>query len=622
MVSEHQEIYSFLKKYPPFRTLPDDALQSLVGTVEVSYFRSGKQILALNQPINDLYVVRSGSVEVFQRNGELFNRMSEGGIFGQMGLLMKRQVRYPIKAIEDTLLYCIPADLFDEYCAQFDQFGDFFELLDSEVLRQAVSEQDKSNDFTTIKARTLLTREVVSVCQTTSILAAAQVMSKEGISSLLITSNSADDVVGILTDMDMRQRVVASGIDTSEDVGAVMSTDFVTIDHNAYVFEAMLTMLRDNLQHLPILNGRKALGVLSLSDIVRYESQSSLLLVKGIFAQQSIGDLAEYSQQLPSVFVRMVNEDANSHMIGSAMAVIGRSFKQRLLALAEEQLGPPPVPYCFLALGSMARDEQLIVTDQDNAIILDDRYSEADHGGYFEQLAGIVCNGLAACGYTLCSGDIMATNPQWRLTQSQWREQFSQWIEKPDPKALLNSSIFFDLDGVWGETTWAQELREYIAEQARKSPLFLASLARNALNRTPPLGFFKGFVMEQDGRHRNSINLKRRGTAPLSDVIRVHALAVGSTSLNSFERLEDIEATDLLPAGKAQELSDALEYISMVRIRYQARDLETAQEPDNNIEPASLSNFERRNLKEAFQVLDNAQSFLKFRYRANSAWKQ
>jgi CBS domain-containing protein len=288
-----------------------------------------------------------------------------------------------------------------------------------------------------------------------------------------------------------------------------------------------------------------------------------------------------------------------------------------LLELAEELLGEPPVPYCFVALGSMARDEQLIVTDQDNALILDDAYQSDLHQGYFEQLAEFVCDGLNECGYAHCSGGIMASNPEWRMTLAQWEECFSNWIDNPDPKALLNCSIFFDLDGVWGRVDWAEQLKSFIARRARRNNRFLASIARNALNRTPPLGFFKDFVMEKDGKHNNSINLKRRGSAPLGDVIRVHALAIGSRAQNSFERLDEVIEAGILPKGRGQDLRDSLEFISMVRIRHQAIDIESGNEPDNNIEPETLSDFERRHLKDAFQILSNAQNFLKYRYHSN-----
>jgi CBS domain-containing protein len=262
----------------------------------------------------------------------------------------------------------------------------------------------------------------------------------------------------------------------------------------------------------------------------------------------------------------------------------------------------------------MARDEQLIITDQDNALILDNRYDPKLHGEYFEALANFVSDGLSACGYTYCTGGIMATNPQWRKTMKEWDACFADWLDNPVPEALLNCSIFFDLEGVWGKIKWAEQLNFFVAKKASREPRFLSSLARNALSRTPPLGFFKNFVMEKDGEHRNSINLKRRGTAPIADLIRVHALAVGSQARNSFERLDDIIKAGILPEGRISDLRDALEFISMVRIRHQALDIGEQRPADNNIEPEHLTEFERRNLKDAFLVISNSQRFLKFRY--------
>lgn len=187
-------------------------------------------------------------------------------------------------------------------------------------------------------------------------------------------------------------------------------------------------------------------------------------------------------------------------------------------------------------------------------------------------------------------------------------------MERPTPQGLLHSSIFFDLEGVHGRTEWADGLRRHIAAKARQHPQFLASMARNALLRTPPLGFFKDFVLEEDGRHTAAINLKRRGTAPLTDLIRVHALATGSQALNSFARLEDVVRAQVLPPGRGPDLHDALEFIDTVRLRNQANDLKAGREPDNSLEPERLSDFERKRLRDAFTVLSHAQGFLKFRY--------
>ncbi|MGR7920281.1 DUF294 nucleotidyltransferase-like domain-containing protein [Zobellella denitrificans] len=622
MEVEQLEILGFIRRFAPFEGLPEETLARVAGQVEIAYYRAGSPILNYGDEVHDLYLVRSGAVEIYRRSGELYNRLSEGSLFGQMGLLMNNRVRLPARALEDTLLYCLPEALFHALCAEFESFADFVEV-DSSRLRQAVSRQEGANELMTSSVRELITREPVTISLSATVQEAAQRMTEEGVSSILVLDPAPRDdgalVAGILTDRDLRTRVLAAGLALQTPVAQVMSADPVALESGQFVFEAMLAMLRHNLHHLPVLHRGRPIGVIALSDLMRHESRNSLFVVRHIFRAQSLEELIGVAGEVKACFVRMVNEDANSRMIGSAMAVIGRSFKQRLLELAEAELGPPPVPYCFLALGSMARDEQLIVTDQDNALILDNRYDARAHGDYFAALAERVCDGLAACGYSYCKGGIMATNPRWRLTRRQWEQCFTDWIDNPSPQSLLDSSIFFDLDGVFGKTEWANQLNALIARRARQRPRFLASLARNALNRTPPLGFFKEFVMEQDGKHNNSINLKRRGTAPLADLIRVHALAVGSRAQNSFERLKDVIEAGILPKGRGPDLRDAMEFIAMVRIRHQALDLVAGREPDNNIEPEHLSDFERRNLKDAFQILSHAQKFLKFRYQPNRA---
>ena len=626
METEQIEIAQFFANHPPFDSLSEEVINNLAMQVEVAYYRADVDVLNFAETINDLYVIRSGAVETYRRTGELYNRLDEGGIFGHVGLLMNQRVRFPVKTIEDTLLYCIPAPVFREYMDKYEQFADYFETEHQSPLRKIISDQRAGNDLTSVKVKNLLARDLITVPMNTSVRDAAITMTDKAVSSLLVVDPCQDredgysfNLQGIITDRDLRERVLAKGLPMDTPVSAIISKDLITIDDSSYVFEAMLTMLRFNVHHLPVIQRDHPVGVLALSDIVQHESQSSILLVRSIFSQSTLDELGQLAQQQSAAFVRMVKEDANSHMIGSAMSVIGRSFKQRLLEMAETQLGHPPIPYCFLALGSMARDEQLIHTDQDNALILDDRYDESRHGAYFEQLAKFVSDGLAVCGYRYCDGAIMATNPMWRMTQSAWKARFNDWIENPRPEALLHSSIFFDLDGVWGQTHWARMLQKFVATKTQGNKKFLAYMARNALNRKPPLGFFKGFVLEKDGEHKNSINLKRRGTAPLTDVIRVHALGIGSTSVNSFKRLEDIMAAEILPQGKGRDLSDALEYISMVRIRHQAKQIEQGGVPDNNVHPEQLSSFERRNLKEAFQVVSNAQNFLKYRYNSNLA---
>jgi CBS domain-containing protein len=356
-----------------------------------------------------------------------------------------------------------------------------------------------------------------------------------------------------------------------------------------------------------------------VADLVRYESHGSVYLVGDIFRQTDVAGLAAMAPKIRQLFIQLVNEDANSHTIGAAVSRMGISISQRLLQLGEKELGPPPVPYCLLALGSMARDEMTLVTDQDNAFVLDDTFDTKLHDPYFKALAQFLSDGLDRCGYPYCTGDIMATNSQWRQPLSVWKACFSDWMDRPEPEALLHASIFFDLEGIYGETGLAGPLKQLILKKAPENSRFLACLARNALLRKPPLGFFRKFVLEHDGKHRKTFNLKRRGSAPISDLARVHALACGAVPVNTRERLLQVKETSLLAEGVGDDLLDALELICMVRIRHQARQAESGGEVDNNVIPESLSSFERNHLKDAFQIVSQAQSFLKFRYNVSPA---
>ncbi len=616
MQAELIDIRNHMAQFPPFDEMPEELLDRIVASIEVVYFRAGTNILRFGEQNTWLFYVRSGAVEIFRRSGELYNRVGEGEIFGQFGLLMNKKVRFPARALEDTLLYKIPDTTFQYLWEHDDNFADFVEIEDRSRLRSALSRREKSNELMTSKVSRLIARPPVSAPCTVRLQEAARIMTDEGVSALLLMDEQSGRLRGIITDRDLRTRAVTEALPSETPISDIMTEGLITIRADDYIFEAMLTMLHNNVHHLPVLDGDEVRGVIALSDIVKYESQSSLYLVSNIYRQPDVKGLKRIARDVPDTFVRMVNEDANSHMIGSAMAGIGRSFTQRLLELGEEKLGPPPVPYCFMALGSMARDEQLVVTDQDNAMILDDSFVPEEHDGYFLALAQFVSDGLAECGYKYCTGEIMATNPKWRQPLRVWKQYFTDWIENPKAEALLNSNIFFDLDGIYGQNEFAEALKTLVAEKASHSQRFLTLMARNALNRTPPLGFFRTFVLEEDGQHRKSFNLKRRGTAPLSDLIRVHALACGSRAQNSFERLNAIGKTKLLLDDDLGNLRDALEFISIVRIRHQALAIEAGRTPDNNVHPEDLSPFERSHLKDAFQVVSNAQKFLRFRYNA------
>ena len=627
MEAELLEIRQHLGRFPPFDRIPDDLLDSVVGQIEVAYFRAGSDILRLDQPVHHLGYVRSGAVEIYSRSGKLYDRLGEGSIFGYFSLARGRRARSSAKAIEDSLIYFIPEDSFKALCKADSGFADFVEL-GRPRLEAAVEDQRKNNQMMVTRIRKLVTHPPVRIESTASVQqAAARITDAHASAALIVDRSPADSrftytdpqgepwrVLGIITDSDFRARIVARGLAPETPVIQVTGNRFISIQSDQSVQEAILCMLRNGVHHLPVMHRSQPLGIVHLSSIIRYETKSSVYLVDSIFSQTDIDGLAALMPEVRSAFIRMVEDDANSHMIGSLLSTIGRSLTRRILELAEQELGPPPVPYCFMVMGSMARDEQSIVSDQDNALVLSDEFDPERHDAYFMALARYASDGLAACGYTYCKGDIMATNRRWRQPLSVWQAYFRRWIDEPTPEALLHSSVFFDLDGVYGESRFVETLQDLIAEKAPSNALFLAAMARNALGRTPPLGFFRGFVMEKDGQQNNTINLKRRGLAPMTDLIRVHALACGSRAQNSFARLDDVGRSQLLGPGVEGKLRAAMEFLAVSRCRHQAVDLEQGRPPDNKVFPDNVPDAERHNLRDAFQVLSNAQKFLEFRY--------
>lgn len=610
---ELSEILDTLCEYAPFADLKDEPiLQEMVKDIEIQYLRAGQWAIAPEERNETLFFIRSGAVESKGREGKLLRRMHEGDIFGSSSLLRGGKSSQTMRALEDTLLYRIPARWFIQFYTDFDAFSDFFEVSREVRLKTAMDSQSSDLSLMTCPIHSLLRRQPIMADISVDIMTAANIMSEERVSSLMITEN--DLLVGILTDRDLRNRVVAKGLAFDTGVSSVMTRDPISVDAGDFASEAVLKMMSSNIHHLPVLKKDRPIGVISTGDLVQRESHGSIYVISDIYKQEDVEGLVSISKKMTHTFTQLVNADANTQMIGNAMSHIGVAFVKRLLQLGERQLGPAPVPYCFLALGSQAREEQTISTDQDNAMILSDRYNEAEHGDYFRELSEYVCNNLDKCGYPLCTGDIMAMNPKWRMTLSQWKAQFSEWILKHKAEALLHLSIFFDLRGIYGDKIFAAQLNRHIREQAQSHKSFLSALARNANQRTPPLGFFRQFVLDDEGKQSRTFNLKGRGIAPICDLVRVHALALGSSKLNTFERLEDIEEAGIMPDGRARDLILALEMIGMVRIKNQKSQIENGEEPDNKVDPETLSAFEKRHLRDAFNIVARQQEFLKYRY--------
>ena len=275
----------------------------------------------------------------------------------------------------------------------------------------------------------------------------------------------------------------------------------------------------------------------------------------------------------------------------------------------------PPVDYVWVAAGSQARNEQTAKSDQDNCLVLDNRYDPAQHGAYFKELARFVCDGLDACGYIYCPGEMMAMTDQWRQPQRVWADYFARWTSTPDPKALMLTCVFFDLRAVHGQSALLDDLRRDVLQRTQGNSLFLAHMVGNALQHQPPLGLFKGIATIRSGEHKGTVDLKHTGVVPIVDLARVYALAGGDNAVNTHDRLVGAAAGGAISEQSARDLRDALEFLAFTRIQHQARQITAGDKPDNYLRLDDLSNFERTQLKDAFTVVQSLQNVLSHRYR-------
>jgi CBS domain-containing protein len=472
---------------------------------------------------------------------------------------------------------------------------------------------DPALNLMTTPVRALIKRPPITLPPHTSIREAAQVMSDKRVSSVLIVEQ--DLLFGLITDRDLRNRVIAAGMDTGRPIADIATLAPMSIDVKNPAFDALLLMARHNIHHVPVLDGQRIAGMITATDLTEQHSTSAVYLAGDIYKQTTVEGLQAVAAKVKRLQQSLAAAEASAYSTGHIVTAITDAITSRLLHLGEARLGPAPVDYVWVAAGSQARNEQTAKSDQDNCMVLDDAYDEAQHGDYFKALATFVCDGLDACGYVHCPGEMMAMTGQWRQPRQQWAEYFARWTGQPEPKALMLTCVFFDLRAIHGSHALLDGLRHDVLQRTKGNSLFLAHMVGNALQHQPPLGMFKGISTIRSGEHKGTIDLKHTGVVPIVDLARVYALAGGDSAVNTHDRLLGAAAGGAISEQSARDLREALEFLAFLRIQHQARQISAGQPPDNYLDPSTLSNFERTQLKDAFNVVASLQNVLGQRYR-------
>ncbi len=612
-----EEIAAFLQNYPPFDRLPPAALNEIVAAIQIEYFPSGQVVLVHGgEPARFLYIVRKGTAEMFRDEEgsiRIIDSLEPGEAFGYASLIRGAAPIVGVRTTSEVLAYLIPAVTFQRLRIAHPAFADYFAASAMARLDLAMRNRQSKADPTLFQTsmRELVRRELIAIRPDATVAEAARMMRERRVSSLLVDLppfGMLDRTTGIITDRDMRNRVLAMDLSGDTPVSLVMSAPAFTCSADSLAFEGLLMMLERGIHHLPIADGGRIIGIVTNTDILRRQSRSPLFLTRQIEFSANLADMRQYTDQVTVAVASLVADGAQASDVGRVVAVAHDTLHRRLLRSIEAELGPPPVPYAWLVLGSEGRLEQTLRTDQDNALVYADNAPPAAEA-YFGALARKMVERLVVCGFPRCPGEIMAVNPKWRQPLAIWQSYFTRWIDIPDEESLLRSAIFFDFRQVYGKLDAEAGLRPTIL-RAHNNRLFLARLARAALRTPAPLTFLRGVALDHD-----RLDLKLRGTTLVVDLARLFALEAGRSETSTRARLRSSWPEASLSEGEAEGLMHAFELLSLLRLRHQLTQLDRGESLTNHVFFPALSVVERRELKESLQLIARIQRGLGAAYQ-------
>jgi CBS domain-containing protein len=620
----------FLSGVDPFTFLPEEEIERAAESLSYVSFPKGTVLFVQGKTrVGYLYILQKGAAErYYEKSGEktMLGLLSEGDIFGGISMLVNEGVSVrTMEVVEDSTFCLLPCQVFFDICNTHSSFSDYFSdtfgkrMLSrsyAAIIAKTLQPKEDSLQFFNQPLSQIYSRNPVFCDADESIRDAATTMTRQKSSYAFIRSSDPDQV-GIVTEKDFSRKVIARGYPINQPVGSIMSAPLRTISEKALVFEGMMTMMEEDFQHVGVVDmNENIIGMLSTKDILTNQGQSPLFLLREIQIASSMDKIIEKHRQLAGLVRSLIHNGATAKNVTRFITTVSDTILNKLMSMTLDEMGPPPVPFVFMIMGSEGRQEQTLKTDQDNAIIYQDPQPNAADwvDRYFRKFGDIACTLLNQAGYDFCTGDVMAKNPKWCQSLSQWKDYFSDWIHAAEAEDLLQASIFFDFRCGFGEASLIIELRQHLFDALDGWSGFFRHMTENALNFKPPLGFFRNFVVESKGRHRNSFDIKSAMT-PIVDFARVYALKNRIDETNTLERLDQLRIKKIISLQEYEELEKAYSFLMQLRfVRQITAVMDDNKKPDNYINPKKLTHIEQTMLKEIFKRVEKFQSKMNFEF--------
>ena len=594
MTAMAKQVEDFLNTSAPFDVLDKEQKLELVKHTELIYL-TADNVGDLQKGRASLFLIQNGQFSVQDSDAPL-RHLSEGDYFGYTNIMEKRNFSLSISVDSPGLVYCFEASavipLFE-----LPAIRNFFDGLRNNALQNhAISD---SNSMWLYKGlEDVINKSPVSVDVETSITVAAQIMTNQKVSSLLVTRE--DKLIGIITDRDLRSRVVATSLDIHHPVSHIMTPNPAQIMGNRTLFDALALMTERNIHHLPVIDQQTLvpLGMVTASDIIRHQRGNVLFIIGELSKAENLYELTRLSWQLPHYFSAHAKKAGDYDIAGKILSQATDIMTRKLIGFFQQANGKAPMMFAWLVYGSQAREDQTMGSDQDNGLLLTERPSKTQ-AEYFAKMADYVCNGLAKCGIKLCDGNIMASNSKLRLSLEEAIEEAKRWVKAPTKDAIMHFNIFLDVRCAAGDISLFKQLQRQRAPLMKQN-MFLAALTRNSNEISVPLSMFQKFIYEKGRKEKDVIDLKTRAVALINNIARIYALADGVTLPNTLARLDALSENSQLSKRDATNLRDIWLFLNRLRWRHQLENKVT----DNRVSVSSLSSIEKHQLKAAFKAIE------------------
>lgn len=628
-----ERITDFLKHYPPFSSLEYLKLLEISKSCQVLYLEKNQTLFKINDSTHTFfYVVASGAIGLSvtsDTDDVLIDKCDEGDILGLRPFFAKNNYLMTAKAREESIVYAIPIETFKPYVVANPEVLSF--LLES-FASNTRNPYDKNNKGKLVSENVIYndqnaeiqyyqpikyTQNPITASPTDIVKFVAQTMASSKIGSMIIHENRKP--IGIVTDKDLRSKIATGLYSIDVTIDKIMSSPVITVADNLSIAEAQIMMLKHNVSHLCVTkdgtNDSEITGIITEHDIVVAQANNPGVLLKQSKRAQKSSDLKEVREKLTDLIQHSLDKNVPINHITSIVGEINLAITKRAIELALDKMEtPPPAQFAWMNMGSQGRKEQLLLTDQDNAIVFEDVPEEKYNvvKKYFLELAEKVTKTLNKVGYEYCPAEMMASNPLWCKSVNDWQQQFKGWINSPGEKGILMCTIFFDYDFVYGNEDLVDAISNTIQEETNDNQLFFAYLGADALKNPPPLGFFRQFLVESDGEHKDTFDLKGRALMPLIDAARILSLSKRiknvSNTISRYSKLAELEPQN---APIYEACADAFAEL----LKFRTEEGLKNENDGRYLNLSELSKLDKVKLKNDFQPINDIQELIKNRFQ-------